>query len=149
MKLLTIGASAAVTGFLNSLALTLFNVPINVVVLAAAGCLLSYAYEGNPEHTPKKKLYFSILANTFTATAAVSVVPHFLGWGWYSDSMQGSVAFLFALAARFAVPFFFKMLPEIIRRWFRIGEYKDVPEKNDVTGYSEYERYERLPEDFK
>lgn len=149
MKLLSLGVSATIAGFLNSITLSLFNVPLNVIILAAAGCLLSYAYEGNSEHVEKKKFYFSVLANTFTACAAVSVVPHFLGWGWYSDKMQGSVAFLFALGARFAIPFFFKMMPEIIRRWFRIGEYKEIPERESSTSRNEYERYERLPDDFK
>lgn len=150
MKYALTGVFAAVAGLLNSLTVNLFNVPLNVIMLAAAGCLLSYAYDGNAEHIEKKrkkKFYFSVLANTFTACAAVSVVPHFLGWGWYSDKMQGSVAFLFALSARFAVPFFFKMMPEIIRRWFKIGEYKDV---DSSTKYEQYEEeQERLPDDFK
>ena len=149
MKYTLTGITATVTGMLNQFTISLFNVPINVIILAAAGCLLSYAYEGHPEHVEKKKFYFSVLANTFTACAAVSVVPHFMGWDWYSDKMQGSVAFLFALSARFAIPFFFKMMPEIIRRWFRIGEYKEIPERESSTSYNEYERYERLPDDFK
>lgn len=147
MKFTLTGIFAAMTGMLNTFTISLFNVPLNVIILAAAGCLLSYAYDGNSEHVEKKKVYFSVLANTFTACAAVSVVPHFLGWGWYSDKMQGSVAFLFALSARFAVPFFFKVMPEIIRRWFKIGEYKDVQSSNRYN--SRYEEYERLPDDFK
>lgn len=148
-KILAVGAATGIAGALNNFAISLFNVPLNVIILAAAGCLLSYAYDGSPEHVQKKKFYFSVLANTFTACATVSVVPHFMGWDWYSDKMQGSVAFLFALSARFAIPFFFKMMPEIIRRWFRVGEYKDIPERESSTSYSEYERYERLPDDFK
>ena len=142
-----------ILGWVNAFTVSLFNVPLNVIILAAAGCLLSYAYEGHPEHIQKKKFYFSVLANTFVASAAVSVAPQFLGWGWYSDKMQGSVAFLFALSARFAIPFFFKMMPEIIRRWFRIGEYKDAEASGDYRGMREFdeqnEEYERLPDDFK
>lgn len=149
MKLTLTGIFAAITGALNQSAISLFNVPLNVIILAAAGCLLSYAYEGQPEHTQKKKFYLSVAANTLTAVAAVSVVPSFLGWGWYDDKMQGSVAFLFALSARFAVPFFFKMVPEIMRRWFRIGEYKEMPDRASLANNSEYERYEKLPDDLK
>jgi len=148
-KIAVAAATTGIAGIVNDFTISLFNVPLNVIILAAAGCLLSYAYDGHPEHVQKKKFYFSVLANTFTACAAVSVVPHFMGWDWYSDKMQGSVAFLFALSARFAVPFFFKLMPEIIRRWFRVGEYKDIPERDSSVGYDEYERYERLPDDFK
>lgn len=135
-------------GMVNTFTISLFNVPLNIIMMAAAGCLLSYAYDGNSEHIENKKktrFYFSVLANTFTAVAAVSVVPHLLGWSWYSDKMQGSVVFLFALSARFAIPFFFKMMPEIVRRWFKIGEYKDV----ESYTQGRYEEYERLPDDFK
>ena len=148
-KIAVAAATTGIAGIVNDFTISLFNVPLNVIILAAAGCLLSYAYDGYSEHVQKKKFYFSVLANTFTACAAVSVVPHFMGWDWYSDKMQGSVAFLFALSARFAVPFFFKLMPEIIRRWFRVGEYKDIPERESSTSYNEYERYERLPDDFK
>lgn len=146
VKFTLTGIFAAAAGMLNSFTISLFNVPLNVIILAAAGCLLSYAYNENREKVSRKKFYFSVLANTFTACAAVSVAPHLLGWSWYSDKMMGSVAFLFALSARFAVPFFFKMVPEIIRRWFRIGEYKDTSER---VNYESSTEYERLPDDFK
>lgn len=149
MKLAVTGTSAAVVGAVDNFAVSLFNVPLSVIILAAAGCLLSYAYDGSPEHTQKKKFYLSVLANTFSSCAAVSVVPHWFGWEWYSDKMEGSMAFLFGLSSRFAIPFFFKLMPEIIRRWFRVGEYKDIPERESSTSYNEYERYERLPDDFK
>lgn len=149
VKLTLTGIFATLTGVLNQSAISLFNVPLNVIILAASGCLLSYAYDSHPEPIQKKKFYFSVLANTLTACAAVSVIPYLLGWDWYSDKMQGSVAFLFALSARVAIPFFFKVMPEIIRRWFRVGEYKELPDRATIAGRNEYERYEKLPDDFK
>ena len=137
MKPLTTGIFATITGAANTFSVSLFNVPLNVIILGGAGSLLSHAYDGSPQQTKKSKFYMSLLANTLTAVAAVSVIPYYFGWGWYSDKMQGSVCFLFALSARFAVPFFFKAMPEIIRRWFRIGEYKDIPEREKAVGKDE------------
>lgn len=134
-KLTFMGAMGSLWGSINMLTTELFNVSsLGVIGLAFTGALLSYAYNVDDEKpVSRRKFYISIVANTLTAVAAVSIIPGLLGWEWYDKKMEGSLAFLFALVARFAIPFFFKSGPELFRRWFRIGEYRQQTEVNNET----------------
>lgn len=122
-------ASAAVAvgmGPLDAFSLSLFNVPVNVIFLAFLGAALSNAYSDDPPSAlSKPKLYVILLANTLISTACVAVLPQALGWSWYNSKIEGSVAFLLAMSARFAIPLLIKTFPEILRRWFKLGEYND------------------------
>lgn len=122
--------AAAGLGPLDAVAISLFGVASTTVFMALAGSVISFAYNEG-EDAPKisrKKMYYIILGNAAVATAAVSVAPGLFGWEWYSSKAEGSVALLLAVGARFAIPLFLKMLPEIARdiisKWFGIGEYK-------------------------
>lgn len=127
-KTLTATALAAASlGPLDSVSFTLFGTASSTTVfMALVGAAISFAYNEGEEAPaiPKKKMYFLIIANTLICTAAVSVMPGLLGWEWYSNKVEGSVALLMAVSARFIIPLFFKTLPEIVRKWFKLKEYK-------------------------
>ena len=79
---------------------------------------------------------FLVIASTVITTAAVAVFPEMLGWNWYSAKLQGSVALLMAASARFVIPLAIKTLPEIVRKWFKVGEYRvsdKTEEQSDET----------------
>lgn len=130
------GGGLAMAGALNNLSITLFNVPITVVFMAAAGALLSFAYnvEGD-EKMPRRKLFVLVIANTMLACAAVAVLPQWLGWDWNSPKIEGSLALLFASLARFVIPWALKLIPdigkEVVSKWFKIGDYKQTPRKDN------------------
>lgn len=124
------GLAAAGLGPLDAVAISLFGVASTTVFMALAGSVISFAYNEG-ENTPKisrKKMYYLILGNAAIAASAVSVAPGLFGWEWYSTRVEGSVALLLAVGARWAIPLFLKMLPEIakdvVSKWFGIGEYK-------------------------
>lgn len=136
MTKLAAGGGLAIMGGLNNLSISLFNVPITVVFMAAAGALLSFAYNvDGDDKMPRRKLFVLVLANTMLACAAVAVLPQWLGWSWNSPKIEGSLALLFAAIARFAVPWGLKVMPElakeILSKWFRLGEYKQEARKDN------------------
>jgi hypothetical protein len=116
-------AGAAGLGPLDSLSLVLFNVPISVVVMAAAGSLLSFAYDGDGPAISRKRMFFLAVTNTSLACAAVAVFPGAFGWEWASSKIEGSMALLFALSARFVAQPFIRFIPELLSKWLRIGKY--------------------------
>lgn len=130
------GGGLAITGLLNDLSISLFNVPLTVVFMAFAGAMLSFAYniEGD-EKISRRKFYGLIVANTIFACAAVAVIPQWLGWVWASPKIEGSLALLFAAIARFIVPLLLKFLPDILKRLTKIGEYKQ--NQDSYGGYSD------------
>lgn len=132
MKVALTGAGLGFLGAINSYSISVFNVPLTTVWLAFFGAMASYAYQvdENKEQKRDKKFWFALIVNTFTAVTAVTVVPAMFGWEWYNTKMENSMAFLFALGARFVIPLVFKSLPELVRKWFRIGEYKSQPKEN-------------------
>lgn len=129
------GGGLALTGWLNNISISLFNVPITVVAMAAAGALLSFAYniEGD-DKMPRRRLYVLVVANTMLACAAVAVVPQWMDWSWNSPKIEGSLALIFAALARFVIPLGLKLIPEmgreILSKWFKLGEYKQDPRKD-------------------
>lgn len=132
-----VGTAGAVNiGLFNSASIALFNVPILVPIMACSGALLSFAYDDDSRpktRISKKKAAFLVLANTLITTAAVSVFPDLFGWTWFSGKLQGSVALLIAASARFTIPLIIKTLPEIVRKWFKVGEYNKTEGDTDET----------------
>lgn len=129
-------AAFAGLGPLDSVSFVLFGTASSTTVfMALVGAAISYAYnEGESgTHINKKKMYFNIIANTLISTAAVTVLPAILGWEWYSTKLEGSVALLIAASARFMIPIFIKLIPEIVRKWFKLGEYNQNRGNSDES----------------
>jgi hypothetical protein len=125
-KSLVVAGAAGLAGLgpLDTASVYLLGVPVHVIFMSLLGAALSYAFQIEGEApAPKRKMYFSVAANTMLASACVAVLPGLLGWDWYSSKVEGSVALLFAASARFTIPLLIKTFPEIIRKWFRVGEY--------------------------
>lgn len=132
-KILTAGALAAASmGPLDSVALHLFDVSATTIFMSLAGAILSFAYSEGEETLPasRKRLYFLVAANTFISAAIIAVAPGILGWEWYNNKVEGSMALLLAASARFTIPLFLRTLPELfkelMRKWFGLGEYGSV-----------------------
>lgn len=122
---------------LNNWSMALFNIPVTVIGMAAAGSILSFAYEpeGAPAPMSRKKLYFLAVANTIFAAASVSILPDWLGWKWLSNAgMEGSFALLLAAGARFLIPVLITMPKELLSKWFGVGKY--YKGKTDVADYN-------------
>ena len=125
-------------GVLNTVSLAVFNLPITVPIMATAGAMLSFAYDdddGKKTKLTKKTVVKLVIANTLITTAAVCVLPEIMGWEWYNPKLQGSLALLLSASARFVIPIFIKLLPEVARKWLKVGEYKvvKVPEEPEAT----------------
>lgn len=117
----TLGAFNA--NSVNIIPMFLFNVPLSVIFMAFVGAMLSYAWADEQPPLPKRKVYVGVIFYTMLTSSLVAILPHWLGWEWYDIKYQGSLAFIMAAGARFVLPAFTKMLPEIVRKWFKIGEY--------------------------
>ena len=126
------GGAALLWTWINAATTELFNTTIIVVFLSALGSWLSFSYvdDNKPRAKPlsRKKLYTLAITNTLLAITCVTVLPGMLGWTWYNSKLEGSVAFLFAFGAKFVAPLFLESLPEIFRKWFKIGEYRTIKE---------------------
>lgn len=134
-------ASLAAAGLapLDAVSLSLFGVASTTVFMALAGAVISFAYNEGEEapKLPRRRMYFLILANAAVSTALVSILPGLAGWEWYSSKVQGSIALLLAVSARWAIPVFFKLLPEIakdlVSKWFGIGIYHKPKKDKDES----------------
>lgn len=139
MKYIAGVATLGVANMISNAFTSVFSVPLTVPMMAAAGAMLSFAYDDdNSTKTKltKKRAMFLVIASTVITTAAVAVFPEMLGWNWYSAKLQGSVALLMAASARFVIPLAIKTLPEIVRKWFKVGEYRvsdKTEEQSDET----------------
>lgn len=127
---LGVGAVGTVNlGILNSVSLAVFNLPVTVPIMACAGAMLSFAYDDDDSKKTKltkKTVIKLVIANTLITTAAVCVLPEVLGWEWYSTKLQGSLALLLSASARFVIPIFIRLLPEVARKWLKVGEYRET-----------------------
>lgn len=137
------------SALLNDWSLALFNVPVTVLGMAAAGSILSFAYDVDGEKKmSRNRLYFLAGANAVFAAAIVSLVPNWMGWNWMNHGLEGSLALLMAATARFAIPAFIKLIPEIISRIFKLGKYRTNASLYDNEGGEWSSRnYERNYED--
>jgi hypothetical protein len=124
VKLLATGGVVAFSyGWLNALSVPLFGVPLTVVAMAAAGTFLS-ASQGVPE---KKgvKFYLKHSGYMFMAIVSVSIIPNIMGWDWAVPRLEGPIAGGLAFSARHWVPATVELIPEIIKKIFKVKEYKE------------------------
>lgn len=148
---LTSVAVAATTG-INGWSIPLFGVPLTVLAMAAGGATISFAY-GEPVKS-RKRLFTLAVANTFIAAISVAVVPEAFGWEWVNEKLEPPLAGLVAVGARWFVPQFISLVPEVLKKFFRLEKYDKVYNSSsdysdiDYSSYyeqgesAEYERYE-------
>lgn len=126
-RITTIGAGVAGASWLsliNNASLQLFNVPLVVVGMAAAGTLLSFGW--SPSGTSRMKMYAMAAMITFLSTVSVAVVPAFMGWDWVTPAREAPLAGLLGISGRFVIPALIKLAPEIMRKIFKLDkESKD------------------------
>lgn len=103
---------------INNWSVPFFNVPMTVVSMAALGSLLSFAWGEREEK--KSRLYLIALASTFMGIITVAVFPDMMGWEWVSDPIKPPLAGGVALAMRFVFPNVITLLPEVLRKIFRL-----------------------------
>lgn len=126
----SIGALGALNvSAVNIVPLHLMNVTLSTVFMAFVGAMLTLAWSEETKQMPKRKVYVSVLFFTMLATTCVAIFPAWLGWEWYSVKLEGSLAFLFASIGPSMVPILKKLLPEIVRKWFKLEPKKE--EKQD------------------
>ncbi len=112
------------SGMINGWSIALFNVPLTVLGMAAAGSMLSFAYTSDTDDKiTKRKLYTLAISNTILATAAVAVLPGWLGWDWANSKIEGSLALLLSASARFFIPALIRLPSELFQKWFKLGKY--------------------------
>lgn len=122
----TAGVAAAAVGAsqvqaINDIIIPFFGVPITVITMAAGGALVSFAH-GEPMRD-RKKLFKLAAANTFLATILVVVVPKMLGWQWAEPEVVPPLAAVGAWCARWFVPATIKLMPDVVKKVFGLGEY--------------------------
>ena len=103
---------------INNWSVPFFNVPMTVVAMAALGSLLSFAWGEREEK--KSRLYMTALASTFMGIITVAVFPDMMGWEWVNDPIKPPLAGGVALAMRFIFPNVITLLPEVLRKIFRL-----------------------------
>ena len=136
MKLLGFGGAVAATyGWLNDISMPLFGVPLTVIAMAAAGTFLS-ASQAKPE---KKgvKFYLKHSGYMFMAIVSVSIMPNIMGWDWAVPRLEGPIAGGLAFSARHWVPATIELIPEIVKKIFKLKEYKDAESYEDKSEESE------------
>ena len=120
---ITVTTPAAWAFTVNNWSMPFFNVPMTVVATAALGSLLSYAWGEREED--KGKLYLTALASTFLGVICVTVLPRMMGWDWVDEPSQAPLAGFIAIACRHAAPHTLSLLPEILRKLFRLDATGD------------------------
>lgn len=112
------------------------NVPLATMVMAFIGSSLFHAWDDSVRDMPRRKMYVSVLFYAMLSTTCVAVLPSMLGWEWYNTKLEGSLAFMFSVGAPYVVPVVKTLIPELVRKWFRLGDYsqKTAPkEKQDES----------------
>ena len=132
---LTSVAVAATPG-INGWSIPMFGVPLTVLAMAAAGATISFAY-GEPVKS-RRKLFTLAIANTFIAAISVAVVPEAFGWNWVSEKLEPPLAGLVAIASRWIVPNFIDLVPEVLRKLFRLEKYDKTYSGGGMNDYSDY-----------
>ena len=137
----------ATVGSINHITTPFFGVPLTVLAMAAGGALVSFAY-GEPE-TSRRKLYITAAANTFLAAIFVAVIPRAFGWEWSVPALEPAFAAGVAWISRWAVPNTIKLVPDILRKVFRLD--RDEESDEEYTPYrrhsSKYDKYLRSDRD--
>lgn len=136
MKMLgTGGAVAATYGWLNDVSVPLFGTPLTVLAMAAAGTYLS-ASQAKPEKK-SGKFYLKHIGYWFMAITSVSIIPNLLGWDWATPRLEGPIAGALAFSARHWVPAVIESVPEIVKKIFKLKEYKDTDKYEESSEESE------------
>lgn len=137
MTAVTLTAATAGAGglslihMLNSIFIPFFGVPITVVTMALAGAGVSFIHgEREPDI---KKMFKQIVANTFLSLLLVVIVPKMFSMAWVEPGITPPLAAAVAWGSRWGVPATIKMMPDIIKRIFKLKEYKDT---GDGDGFS-------------
>lgn len=127
----TLGVGSISLKVLDEISLSLFNVPLTVVGMAAAGALLGFAYaDESDEKMTRGQVYKLALANTVFTVCAVAVLPGWLGWSWYNEDIQGAFSLLLAASARFIIRVLIKLPAEIVRKYLGLGMQRITGDKN-------------------
>ena len=114
-SLLPAAADAAIT-------LPFFDVTLATLGMAVAGSLIAFAY-GTPVEG-RKKLFGYAVGGIFIGLWCAQLLPHVLGWGWYTPAMQSPVAGISALLSRWLMPLVIEQVPALYRRVFNTGASK-------------------------
>lgn len=123
MKIVTTGGAVAATyGWLNAVSVPLFGVPLTVIAMAVAGTYLS-ASQGKPEKK-NARFYTRHVGYLFMSVVSVSIIPNLLGWNWATPRLEGPIAGALAFSARYWVPSVIELIPEIIKKIFKLKEYR-------------------------
>lgn len=105
-----------------SLRIPFFDVTLGTLGMAVAGSLIAFAY-GTPVES-RRKLFGYAVGGIFIGLWCAQLVPHVMGWAWYTPAMQPPVAGIFALLSRWVVPLVIEQVPALYRRIFNAGEPK-------------------------
>ena len=119
-------AGISFTDIVSTANIPFFNVPMAVLTMAAAGAGVSFIHgEREPD---VKKMFRQILANAFLSVLLVVVVPKMFSLAWVEPGITPALTALVAWSARWALPATIKLMPDIIKRIFKLKEYKDTGE---------------------
>ena len=108
---------------INNWVIPFFGVPVTVLTMAAGGALVSFAH-GKPEKD-RRKLYKLAAANTFIATMLIAVAPKLMGWEWVTPENAPALAAITAWLCRWGIPSTISLMPELVRKLFKLGEYNN------------------------
>lgn len=106
---------------LSAVIIPFFGVPLTVVTMAAAGAAVSFIHGDKEPDT--SAVFKQAIGNAFLALLLVVVVPRMFHMSWVEPGITPPLAALVAWANRWAVPATIKMMPDIVRRLFKLGEY--------------------------
>ena len=110
-------------GMINQWSVQLFNVPLTVVGMAAAGTFISFGY--GPKAENRRTIYMEALFITFLSVVTVTVLPAILGWQWVKPELQGPFAGFLGVLGRFSFEPLRALFPELLRKVFRLDKTKD------------------------
>lgn len=117
---------------LNSVILPFFGVPLTVVTMALAGAAVSFIHGDREPNI--KKVFKQVFANSFISLLLVVVVPRMFSMAWVEPGITPALTALVAWVSRWAIPNTIKLVPDIMRRVFKLGEYND---KNSFGGWGD------------
>lgn len=124
MKLIGMGGAAlAAVGSWADFVVPGFNTALTTMGMAALGVYLSTA--SGPPEKDRKKLYITAASNFFMSVIAVTFVPHLFGWDWANSRLEGPLAGAFAYLSKYWLPAVIEAIPDLLRKFTKIKEYKD------------------------
>lgn len=126
------GIGVAALPSVSDISVPLFGVPLPVVGMAVAGAFISIAY-GQPERS-RRKVFLRAFANAFLAAISVAVLPKMLGWEWVDPKLEPPLAAGAAILLKWIIP----IIPEIMRKWFRLEKYDKTFSGGGTSDYSDY-----------